>query len=43
MHGQSSPPNEKMSALETIEEEEEVEEDVALDGCNLTCISDSRN
>jgi len=41
MHGQLSPHLKKMSVLETIEEEEEVEEDVS-DGSAHTCMLDAR-
>lgn len=41
MHGHFSPHLQKMSVLETIEEEEEVEED-ALDGSAYTCMLDAR-
>lgn len=41
MHGQLSPHLKKMSALETIEEEEAVEEDVS-DGSARTCTLDAR-
>jgi len=41
MHGQLSPHLKKMSVLETIEEEEEVEEDI-LDGNAHTCVLDTR-
>jgi hypothetical protein len=41
MHGQLSPHLKIMSVLGTIEEEEEVEEDV-LDGSARTCMLDTR-
>ena len=41
MHGQLSPHLNKISVLETIEEEEEVKEDV-LDGSAHTCMLDAR-
>jgi hypothetical protein len=41
MHGQLSPHLKKVSVLETIEEEKEVEEDVS-DGSAHTCMLDAR-
>jgi hypothetical protein len=41
MHGHLSSHLKKMSVLETVEEEEEVEED-ALDGSAYTCMLDAR-